>query len=110
MVYLCRACAPARLYLGVDHVEAVHGHEDRPPVELQFARTGFFTSGYELRLAKDTPLLELEPIFHWATFLTDHAVRFRRQGTGPEQQPLVLALSGFCVRLLRSRARGSAAS
>ena len=84
--------------------------KDLPPVELQFARTGLFTPGYELRLAKDLPLLELEPVFHWATFLTDHAVRVRAQGIGPEQQPLVLALSGFCARLLRSRTHGGAAS
>lgn len=82
--------------------------KDVAPVELQFTRTGFFTPGFELRLGKDVPLLELEPVFHWSTLLTDLTVRVRGQGIGPEQQPLVLALSGFCARLLRARAHAGA--
>jgi hypothetical protein len=84
--------------------------KDAPSVDLQFARAGFFRSGYQLRLAKDLPLLELKPVFRWSTFLTDFAVQARGPGIAPEQQPLILALSGFCARLLRSRAKSAAAA
>lgn len=84
--------------------------KDAAPVDLQFARAGFFKAGYQLRAAKDLPLLELKPVFRWSTFRTDFDVEVKGSGIAPEQQPLLLALSGFCARLLRSRAQSAAAA
>lgn len=73
------------------------------PVELVFARSGFWKNAHVLRIDGDHVLLELLPRVNWKTFALDHLVSVRGIGLSPEQLPMALALSGFCLRLIRQR-------
>jgi hypothetical protein len=84
--------------------------KDAPPMELRFARSGLLRTSYQLKLAKDLALLELMPVFHWASFRTDLHVALKGPGIAAGQVALLLALAGFCARLLRSRGKAVAAA
>ena len=73
------------------------------PVEMEFARSGFWKNAHVLRIGGDHVLFELRPRINWKTFTLDHLVSVKGIGLSPEQLPLALALSGFCLRLIRQR-------
>ncbi len=79
------------------------------PVELEFARKGFWRTAHVLRIGKDHVLLELRPRMNWKAFTLDQLVTLRGAGLAPEQLPLALALSGFCAQLIRKRHAAAAA-
>lgn len=83
---------------------------DHAPVELEFAHVGNWRERYQLRLARNMPLLEVKPTSRWSWLTRDLAVEVIAQGIAPEQMPLMLAIIGFCARLKRARAHAAAAT
>lgn len=82
--------------------------KNHAPVEIEFTTAGTWRQRYQLRLAKDLPLLEVKPVVRWLS--TDYAVEVVAQGIASEQMPLMLAIVGFCARLKRARAHAAAAA
>jgi hypothetical protein len=78
------------------------------PVEMEFVRSGFWKNAHVLRIGGDHVLLEFQPRVNWKTFSLDHLVTVKGPGLSPEQVPLALALSGFCLRLVRQRQAAAA--
>lgn len=85
-------------------------NEHRQPVELEFGRMGFWKGHFALRLDKDLVLLEVKPRFNWQRFDTDFEVSLRGTGIASAQLPLLVALSGYCARLVRQRQSAAAAA
>ena len=85
-------------------------NEHRQPVELKFGRLSFWKGCFALRLDKDLILLEVKPRFNWQRFDTDFEVSLRGTGIASAQLPLLVALSGYCARLVRQRQSSAAAA
>lgn len=82
---------------------AFHG----APVEIEFAQE-LWRHRYQVRLAKDLPLLDVKPVFRWSSFNTDYEVTVTGSGIAPDQMALMLALVGFSARLKQAYAQAGA--